>query len=600
MALSRRDLAIAYSYAGGLDEAQRYAREALEARGQLPAQVLAPAHKVLGDIAARRGESAVAINEYKAALAAASERYRPVVLLSMTNAQIAAGDAATARATLDSSGAAHNPMLAALFLRINGNLLLIEHKPQAALEAFCSIVSKVGQGDPSYQNLWAYEGMGRAWLALGDQTRARAAWLQAIRYSEAVRARFRSDEFKTGLFADTQNVFEEAIALVMQQGDYELAWSLSEKSRSRALLDVVRNRVAGGVDTRQLNGAAPSLKEVRGALQPNEAIVEFHLLTREMIVWVVRQDGLQGKTLPITRRDMTEAVSDFRNAIVRGRPQALTYGAKLDALLIKPLNLRPGERLIIVPNGALHYLPFQALVNESGFLIQRHPIAIEPSASIAVQLLHRQQRVAGDLVAFGNPRITPIYDLPGAEDEVLGIAPLFTKSKTFVEVQATRKAFIDNAPNSRILHVATHTQADTIDPLHSRMLFAPLSQPADGPDVLLARDIFNLKFGSVALVTLSACDTGLGSIDRGDEIMGFTRAFFYAGVSAMMVSMWPVADESTVILMRTFYGALASGQEAIDAVRSAQLAVLANHRFAHPFYWAPFDLIGGWRLTIAQ
>nr|WP_284507399.1 CHAT domain-containing protein [Caballeronia sp. ATUFL_M2_KS44] len=598
-ALSRRDLAIAYSYAGDLPDAERYAKEAIAAGEKNPQQVLAPAHKVLGDIAARRGDPAAALTEYRAALATASARYRPMVLLSITNAQIAAGDAAGARATFEETGGIDDTLLAPLRKRIEGNLLLAEHKPQQALDAFAASAAK-GGSDASYDKLWAQEGMGRAYLALGDRAKARDAWLAALDESESIRARFRSDEFKTGLFSDTQTVFEETIALVVEDGDYAEAWALSEKSRSRALLDVVRNRLASGVDETQLNGRALSLDDVRGALKPGEAIVEYHGLPDRMIAWVVRADGLQGFTLPITRRDMALAVNDFRGAIVRGRPQALTYGAKLDALLIAPLGLRPGERLVVVPNGALHYMPFQALKNADGFLIQRHAIALAPSASVAVQLVRRQQRVASNLVAFGNPRIAPEFDLPGAEAEVRAIGPLFAQRESFLHDDVTRKTFSDNAPAGRIVHVATHAQADTIDPLHSRVLLAPATQPADGPDPLLAEDIYNLKFNSVALVTLSACETALGRIERGDEIMGFTRAFFYAGASALLVSMWPVADESTALTMRTFYGALTKGEEAIDAMRDAQLAVLADGKFAHPFYWAPFDLMGNWRLSVAR
>jgi CHAT domain-containing protein/tetratricopeptide (TPR) repeat protein len=598
-ALSRRDLAIAYSYAGDLDDAERYAREAIAAGEKNPEQVLAPAHKILGDIAARRGDPTAALGEYRTALESASARYRPLVLLSLTNAQIASGDASGARATFDQTSEISGTLLAPLRKRIEGNLLLAENKPEDALAAFSASAGRGGT-DASYDELWAHEGMGRAYLALGKRQAARTAWLMALDDSESIRARFRSDEFKTGLFSDTQTVFEETIQLVTEDGDYPLAWSLSERSRSRALLDVVRNRLAGNVDETQLNGRTLSLDEVRATLAPGEAIVEYHSLPDRMIAWVVRADGLQGFTLPIPRHDMTLAVSDFRNAIVRGRPQAITYGTKLDALLIAPLGLRKDERLIIVPNGALHYMPFQPLRNAQGFLIQRHAIALAPSASIAMQLARRRQHIASNLVAFGNPRIGPQYDLPGAEAEVRAIGPLFAQSETFVQGEVTRKAFSDNAPAGRIVHVATHAQADTIDPLHSSVLLAPATQPADGPDPMLASDIYNIKLDSVALVTLSACETALGRIERGDEIMGFTRAFFYAGASTLLVSMWPVADESTALTMRTFYGALTRGSEAIDALRDAQLAVLATPKFAHPFYWAPFDLMGDWRLSVAR
>ncbi len=600
VALSKRDLAIAYSYAGDLDDAEKYAQEALASTPKAPEQVFAPANKVLGDIALRRGHPQDAIDAYNRALETASPRYRPLVLLSITNAQIAAGDTAGARKTFNAASPAPSADLAPEYRRIEGNLLLAEGKPQDALLAFTTLLSESGGSDANYDRLWAHEGIGRADLALGQRARARESYLQAVDDSEKIRARFRSEEFKTGLFGDTQSVFEMAITLTVEVGDYASAWNLSERSRARALLDVVRNRVDAGVNDRQLNGDVPGLDTVRNGLKPNETLVEFHNLEKSIIVWVIRNEGLKGYTLPIARADMDAAVTDFRNAIVRRRPTAITYGDKLYALLIAPLGLLADDRLIIVPHGALHYLPFQALHGPDGFLIQRHAIALEPSASVAVQLASRELKVASNLVAFGNPTIAPAYALPGAEAEVRGIAPLFARQEVFLQSSATRVSFRENAPTGRVLHVATHAEADTIDPLHSRILLAPATQPADGPDSLLAKDIYNLKLNNVSLVTLSACETGLGRIARGDEILGFTRAFFYAGATSLIVSMWPVADESSALTMRTFYAQLADGHEAIDAMRTAQLAVMQNSRFAHPFFWAPFDLMGGWRLSIAR
>ncbi|BFG78794.1 hypothetical protein PTKU46_68270 [Paraburkholderia terrae] len=600
VALSKRDLAIAYSYAGDLDDAEKYAQEALASTPKAPEQVFAPANKVLGDIALRRGHPQDAIDAYDRALETASPRYRPLVLLSITNAQIAAGDTAGARKTFNAASPAPSADLAPEYRRIEGNLLLAEGKPQDALLAFTTLLSESGGSDANYDRLWAHEGIGRADLALGQRARARESYLQAVDDSEKIRARFRSEEFKTGLFGDTQSVFEMAITLTVEVGDYASAWNLSERSRARALLDVVRNRVDAGVNDRQLNGDVPGLDVVRNGLKPNETLVEFHNLEKSIIVWVIRNEGLKGYTLPIARADMDAAVTDFRNAIVRRRPTAITYGDKLYALLIAPLGLRADDRLIIVPHGALHYLPFQALHGPDGFLIQRHAIVLEPSASVAVQLASRELKVASNLVAFGNPTIAPAYALPGAEAEVRGIAPLFARQEVFLQSSATRVSFRENAPTGRVLHVATHAEADTIDPLHSRILLAPATQPADGPDSLLAKDIYNLKLNNVSLVTLSACETGLGRIARGDEILGFTRAFFYAGATSLIVSMWPVADESSALTMRTFYAQLADGHEAIDAMRTAQLAVMQNSRFAHPFFWAPFDLMGGWRLSIAR
>ncbi|WP_277187819.1 CHAT domain-containing protein [Caballeronia sp. BR00000012568055] len=606
-ALADRDLAVAYSYAGDLIDAKRYALKALDGDASDKAQVLAPANKVLGDVALREGDPQGAIASYRASLDTASARYRPLVLASLASAQIAAGDTAGARASLDASRGAPVPSLAPLFRRIEGNLLLAEHAPQKALDVFAADLDghagdagDDANADSSYNRLWAHEGMARAYLAMGDTARGRAALADALTDSESMRARFRSDEFRTGLFADVQNVFDQAISLAIDEQDYPRAWQLAEQSRARALLDTVRSRVDTGVDTRQLNGAPVTLDQVRATLRENEAIVEYHLLEHRAVVFVVRRDGLTTRVLPVERRELGGALDAFRVAIVTRSADAAPYGARLDHLLIEPLGLKDGERVIIVPHRVLNYMPFQALRNGDGYLIQRHAFALAPSAGVAVQLVTREHAVSSHLIAFGNPLITPHWDLPGAEREVNAITPYFRQSAAWLLSDATIARFRDSAPDGRVLHVATHAQADSVDPLYSRILLAPARQPADGPDFLNARDIYNLKLDGVALVTLSACDTALGRVDRGNEIMGLPRAFFYAGASSVIVSMWKVNDDSTALTMRTFYESLSKGREAIDAMRDAQLAVLAQPGFEHPYYWAPFDLTGGWRLTVAR
>lgn len=141
--------------------------------------------------------------------------------------------------------------------------------------------------------------------------------------------------------------------------------------------------------------------------------------------------------------------------------------------------------------------------------------------------------------------------------------------------------------------MAAHAEVDSIDPLHSRIL---LAAEGNDPGFLEAREVYAVDLKGVSLVTLSACESGLGRVARGDEIQGFTRSFLTAGASGLVVSLWPVADDSTELLMTKLYGELAKGSEAIDAMRSAQIAVLAQKKFAHPFFWAPFNLIGDWRL----
>ncbi len=587
-AVSKRDLAIAYSYAGDLDRAQQYAREALGHKARNPQIVAGPAYKILADIAARRGDFVAAIDLYKQSFEAASDRFRPLVQLSLANTYIAGGDAGRARELYDRIEEPEGP-LRPLYQRGLGNLLLAEGKPAEARKAFELAAAEAGGADAAYHRLWALEGMARSDLALDDKAAALAGYVAAARQSENIRAKFRSEEFKSGLFGDVQKIFERAIELSMEAGDAEGAWQLSERSRARALLDIVRGRVAAD-DTAT---SAVALQDLVASLRPGETLLEFHSLDDRLLLWTVTRNGLQGYTRPVGRAELDAAVDALRESIFERRRDTDELARALYRKLFGDLALPAGERLIFVPNGGLHYLPFQVLRSADGYLVEQHPIAVVPSASLAVQLARRQFETRRTLVAFGNPAISAPFDLPGAELEVRQISRLFDDKKVFYRREASKARFLELAGSGRVLHVAAHAEVDSVDPLNSRILFAGEDKE---PSFLNAREVYGVDLQGVSLVTLSACESGLGRVARGDEILGFTRSFLTAGASGLIASLWPVSDDSTELLMTTLYRALSQGGEAIDAMRSGQLAVLAQKRFAHPFFWAPFNLIGDWRL----
>ena len=141
------------------------------------------------------------------------------------------------------------------------------------------------------------------------------------------------------------------------------------------------------------------------------------------------------------------------------------------------------------------------------------------------------------------------------------------------------------------MHIAAHAEFDALDPLYSRVRLAP-ERGIDG--AVEAHEIYRLNFAGTSLVTLSACESGMSRITKGDEIWGFTRSFLSAGASALVLSLWPVADESTEKIMTTFYNEM-RGASLREAMRKAQLALRNDSRFEHPYFWAPFNIIGDWR-----
>ncbi|MCK7582613.1 MAG: hypothetical protein MZV65_48275 [Chromatiales bacterium] len=139
----------------------------------------------------------------------------------------------------------------------------------------------------------------------------------AARSAESIRAKFRSEEFKAGLFGDTQQIFERALSLSMEAGDVEAGWRLSEASRSRALLDVVRERVSlgGATDAVALSADPVPLREVQATLRGGEALVEFHTLDQRLYAWVVRKDSVKGVTIEQPRAGLEKIVDQFRQSI---------------------------------------------------------------------------------------------------------------------------------------------------------------------------------------------------------------------------------------------------------------------------------------------
>ncbi len=259
------------------------------------------------------------------------------------------------------------------------------------------------------------------------------------------------------------------------------------------------------------------------------------------------------------------------------------YLAQLYQALFAPLEASlPTRRLLIIPHGVLHYIPFHALRNEQNYLIDRYEISYAPSA--AVYQLCREfvtrrqpQKRSGKLVALGIAH----RDTPNIEHELRAIGSLFPDSVVLMGEQATRKNLFKAAPKAKFLHLASHGYFRRDNPMFS---FLKLS---DAP--LNFYNLLDLKL-QAELVTLSACHTGVNAIFPGDEIHGLMRGFLYAGAPSLVASLWAVSDQSTDEFMREMYRRLNAGESKRQAIRSAQLHI--KETFGHPYYWAPFVLIG--------
>ena len=230
--------------------------------------------------------------------------------------------------------------------------------------------------------------------------------------------------------------------------------------------------------------------------------------------------------------------------------------------------------------------PFNALHNGKSYLIERYSIRILPSASVIKYLQAKKTSKPADILVFGNPDLgDPRYDLVYAQNEAIAVSKTQSRSRVLLRKEATETAFKKYGSSFKYIHFATHGQFNVDAPLKSAVLLAP---DAESDGILTVNKLYSTKIDA-DLVTLSACETGLGKIANGDDIVGLTRGFLYAGSSSIVASLWKVDDLATADLMTRFYTNMKTLDKR-EALRQAQLQT--KKKYDHPFYWASFQLTG--------
>jgi CHAT domain-containing protein len=344
-----------------------------------------------------------------------------------------------------------------------------------------------------------------------------------------------------------------------------------------------------------ISPAALTYEEFRRSLPPDVTLLEYYPADSRLYIWVVEAKAISVRIVPVGRVELTARVKRLRDAITaRDRAAQQAPARELYALLVAPVQSSiHGKRVGLVPYDSLHYLPFQALSSGARYLIQDYPLFVTPSASVLRHALAKAHPRGSKLLAFGNPDLgNPELDLPYAQAEVEALAQLYPSPTVHLRAAATKAAAKQESGNHDVLHFASHAEFSELDPLYSGLrLAADGKTQEDGR--LAASDIFALDLHPY-LVTLSACQTGLGATTSGDEVIGMTRAFIYAGAPSIVASLWSVSDLSTAKLMEAFYKNLRTMSKD-EALQQAQVAVLTTERFSDPFYWAPFYLTGDWR-----
>jgi CHAT domain-containing protein/tetratricopeptide (TPR) repeat protein len=490
-------------------------------------------------------------------------------------------------------------------------------------------------GLPAYRDVeWLvlYD-RGRAAKQLGRPDDARRYFQHSIEDVESMRRSVSSDQGRIGFAADKQAVYAAMVDLLLAAGQLDAALSYSERARSRSLVDLlasrndivpaelsasrtaallnrldlaegqlslastaadpqsalrasdaasVRSEIAAQAPTlAPLISVSPvGLEAIRSALAPDETAVAYYHTGSTWVAFLVGRGALTAVSLPAS--DMNQLVLALLRSVTSSQDTPTQCRAGYNALVAPVRGSITTNRVLFVPFGILHYVPFSALHDGNVFLIESFSIRQVPSLSALTVAERNRANGAGSLI-IGNPaRPGDAPSLPSAQLEAERVSRLLPGPVVLIGPAATLAAFRQDAPGKAYLHIASHGQFDAQNPLGSRLLLAP--DPGDTGDLTVG-SLYATRLNA-RLVTLSACETAVSELSDGDDLVGLVRGFLFAGAQNVIATLWEISDQATSVLMTNFYRKLETTHSVPESLRQAQIETMRT--YPQPFYWAAF------------
>jgi CHAT domain-containing protein len=364
-----------------------------------------------------------------------------------------------------------------------------------------------------------------------------------------------------------------------------------------------------------------ALKTIQAVLGEDEVLVEYVLDEPKSLCIVITRKSADLLVLPAGSNKLQTVTGSYLSEL-KSRRSGDPFAAELYSLLVEPVvNSFQQSRLIISADGILHLLPFEALSHGNSFVVDSKVVSYTPSATVLWRLRttqiaeSRRPLLAVGAVEYKLVRALPnrvergsltavvvrglaelsgsrLEDLPASRDEVLAIAQIAgPNTELLLGQKATESAFKNQAlADYRVIHLATHAAADPQYPDRAALVLGIAPNTSDD-GLLQVREIMRLPL-KAELVTLSACDTDVGTAEGEAGVVNLEQAFLVAGARAVVASLWNVEDSSTTALMKAFYTHLAQHEDKALALAHAKRDMLEHYGDPSPYYWAPFVLVG--------
>lgn len=371
------------------------------------------------------------------------------------------------------------------------------------------------------------------------------------------------------------------------------------KKAYTALLNDIK-RAAPNYYKLRIENTTSGLAETQSMLAADEALIEYFVSDTTLYAMAVTATGATLYSTSIDSvREQVEALRQMLTSPASFADQRFQSDwnqrtAYLYQKLVDPWQntLSSRKRIIIVPHDVLNYLPFEMLTPSASQPPLVNTIAISYASSANLLREQKIMNARGDFFAGFNADYSNHKELPqlaGAVNELNSLQDIFGFRSSIFSA-ATAEDFRKEAAHYKIIHLALHSLINDEKPMFSRLVFTPSS--ADGNADITANELYSMELNA-EIAVLSACETGLGKLHRGEGMMSLSRAFMYAGVPSTVISLWKVPDQSASVLMKKFYQFLKDGHRKDEALRLAKLDfVKENPELSHPFFWAGFIVNG--------
>ncbi|HVT16616.1 MAG TPA: CHAT domain-containing protein [Thermoanaerobaculia bacterium] len=444
--------------------------------------------------------------------------------------------------------------------------------------------------------------------SLGDLDLAEQDLRLGIEDYERHRDAIVGEAAKVNYFEQARALSDEMISLqFMDRRDSLGAFAAAERAKARSLLAAIAAPGGSG----ELGSFAHPLDApaLRRLLPSDTALVEYAVLDDRLLIWVLSRRKFTVVAEPVSASVLAQAVDRYRGNLPVGEKTRdwQNAAANLYDRLIHPVmdDLRGVPNLVFIPDKALHEVSFAGLFNRRSqrFLVEDHACAVAPSGTHFIEALAISRRHpvgAGALVVvnpnFDRKAFPNLRPLPAAESEVQDVAAAFPGAVVLANSAATKRQVLSFLDRRRfeLIHFSGHSVAYPHHPLSSALLLAREWQGDTG--ALAARELYQLHLRGTRLVVLASCSTAAGGPPTQEGVMNLARPFLFAGVPAVVASLWDVDDQSTARLLHGFYGYLRAGSVPAVALCNAQLDFLRAQVSTGPSAptWAAFQLIGGW------